>query len=129
MGFASNNFIGLVLVAGCGGAAFSTARVDDVDFYRESPCVVAELTPYLSMHASDWCAMERAIAQVVLQVQDAAISAERALKLISIRCALLVNEEFESTNTNVVMARFVAYWKTEYCSNITVTGKHVHRYG
>ena len=89
------------------------------DFYRESPCVVAELAPYLSMQASDWCAVERATAEAVVRGQDKPSAAERALKLVSIRCALLVNED-QFDSTNAAMARFVAYWKTEYCLDYKV---------
>lgn len=95
-------------------ACATSAAVLPDEFYQESPCAVASLAPYLDVQASDWCGVERAMLEAKSWDKNNVFVQEHFLKQVAIRCALLVNGP-QNDILNTVMARFVSYWKKQYC--------------
>ena len=97
----------------------TTMMDNDPFFFHESPCTVADLAPYLSTMAQDWCGVEhQAIQLKATNPSDAEII--RAKKLLAVRCALLLDDGLhpDIADDNRVMAQFAQYWKTVYCTHI-----------
>jgi len=105
--------MGLVL------AVFSALAIEiDPSFFDETPCTVADLAPYLSVTARDWCAVEHQTAQLYANNYSNNNELARAQKLLAIRCALLLDDHFPSAITGDarVMELFVLSWKNVYCA-------------